>query len=228
MTGTVMAIEADAVDPAGNHGKLYGLLAAIYRHEVTAGLLRELRRPELADALAATGVTLEGALLEGPEEEVLEALAVAYTALFIGPGRHVPPYASVHMPAGNGELWGEATVWVRHFIESAGYDYAAGFNDLPDHLAVELELMGNLWAREAEADANADRAAASDARDLRAAFVRDHLGRWLPVFCDKAASRATHPFYAEIARLTKAVVQWEIRSAEHSACSAIAPRRSAG
>jgi len=188
---------------------VYGLLAGVFRREVTPELLHELRQPALVEALTATGIALDRDFLEGPEEETLETLAVAYTALFIGPGKHIPPYASVHMSESNDDLWGEATVWAKQFIEAAGFDYATDFHDLPDHLAVELELMRNLWAREAEAIENGDSAAATAAGNLRATFVRDHLVRWLPPFCDKVAAGSQHPFYAEVAKLAKALVQWE-------------------
>jgi len=198
-----------AAESARDRSHVYGLLARVFRREVTPELLRELRQPALVEALAATGFTLERAFLEGPEHEVLEDLAVAYTALFIGPGKHIPPYASVHMPGSSGDLWGEATVWAKRFIEAAGFDYADEFHDLPDHLAVEFELMRNLWTREAEAIETGDTAAARAARELRTTFVRDHLVHWLPRFCDKVAAGAQQPFYTGIAKLAKALVQWK-------------------
>jgi TorA maturation chaperone TorD len=194
---------------AMDRSSVYGLLAAVFRRELTAKLLHELRQPALVEALTAAGFEFDREFLEGPENEILETLAVAYTALFIGPGKHIPPYASVHMPGGTGDLWGETTVWAKQFIEAAGFDYAIEFHDLPDHLAVELELMRNLWAREAEAIENSDNAAAIAARDLRTTFVRNHLVRWLPLFCDKVAAGSQHLFYAEIAKLAKELVQWE-------------------
>ncbi len=212
MSATVTEIgtvRKTAVERALNRSSVYGLLAGVFRHEITPELLHELRQPALVEALAATGVALDREFLEGPEEEILEALAVAYTALFIGPGKHIPPYASVHLPKSNGDLWGEATVWAKQFIEAAGFDYATEFHDLPDHLSVELELMRNLWAREAEALEKGDSVAATATRELRATFVRDHLVRWLPVFCDKVAVGSQHPFYAEVAKLAKALVQWD-------------------
>jgi len=209
MTMDAMVGEAGAAGRAMDRSAIYGLLAGVFRREITAELLHELRQPVLVEALTATGVALDCEFLEGPEEDVLETLAVAYTALFIGPGKHIPPYASVHMPGSTGDLWGETTVWAKQFIEAAGFDYAPDCHDLPDHLAIELEVMRNLWAREAEAIANGDSATASAARNLRTTFVRDHLERWLPPFCDKVAAGSPHPFYAELAKLAKALVQLE-------------------
>jgi len=205
----VAVTKAGMAKSALDRSSVYGLLAALFRCEITAKLLRELRRPALVEALTTIGFALDRDVLEGPEDEVIETLAVAYTALFIGPGKHIPPYASVHMPGSNGELWGETTVWAKQFIEAGGFDYATGFHDLPDHLAVELELMRNLWAREAEATENGDTAAATAASNLRITFVRDHLVHWLPPFCDKVTANSPHPFYAMIASLTLAIVRWE-------------------
>ncbi len=48
-------------------------------------------------ALSAAGVALDGAFLERAKAGVIEDRAVEYTRLFIGPGGHVAPYASVHL-----------------------------------------------------------------------------------------------------------------------------------
>ena len=136
MTEGAKAPETEAAGSAVDKANVYGLLAAVFRRELSAEFLGELRQPALVAALAETGVALDRDFLEGPADEVLDEHAVAYTALFIGPGKHVPPYASVHLPEGGGALWGPPTVWAKKFIEETGFEYSEDFHDLPDHVSV--------------------------------------------------------------------------------------------
>jgi putative dimethyl sulfoxide reductase chaperone len=204
-TVSASEIETESAESAAEKAGVYGLLAAIFRRELSANLLRELRALGLVRALAEAGVTFDDDFLEGPVDEVLHRHALAYTALFIGPGKHIPPYASVHMDR-SGDLWGPATAWAKTFIEETGFEYRDGFHDLPDHIAVELEFMRNLWARESEALAGSDGKAAAFFRNRRETFLEAHLGAWAPIFCDRVMAASPVPFYAGIAKLTKAVI----------------------
>jgi len=199
----------EAARSAVDKANVYGLLAAVFRRELSAAFLDELRRPALVAALAEAGVALDRDFLAGPADKVLEEHAVAYTALFIGPGKHVPPYASVHLAEGGGALWGPPTVWAKKFIEETGFEYSEDFHDLPDHVSVELEVMGHLWAREAEALADGDAETAAWCRARRATFLADHLARWVPAFCKMVAKESPRAFYREMAALLDAVIASE-------------------
>lgn len=201
--------ETETAGSAVDKANVHGLLAAVFRRELTAEFLDELRRPALVAALAEAGVALDRDFLEGPVDKVLDEHAVAYTALFIGPGKHVPPYASVHFSGGNGELWGPPTVWAKKFIEETGFDYSDDFRDLPDHVSVELELMRHLWSREAEALTEGDEETAAWCRDRRETFLADHLAHWVPAFCGMVAKESPRAFYREMAALLDAVVASE-------------------
>ncbi len=154
-------------------------------------------------ALSAAGVALDGALLERAKAGLIEDLAVEYTRLFIGPGGHVAPYASVHLDEQEGALWGPATVWVRDIIASVGFDYRPGYHDLPDHVSVEFEFMQHLAAQEARAHEDADAAALAECRRIEEKFVGEHLVLWIPRFCGKVAARAESPFYRDMAGLAR-------------------------
>lgn len=198
-----------AATAARERGNLYGFLAAIFRREPTADLLRQIKEPELADALSAAGVSWDEEFLDSPEGELIEALAVEYTGLFIGPGKHVPPYASVHMAGEHGELWGPSTTRVKRFIESTGFEYRDEYRDLPDHVSVELELMHHLAAREAQALEEADGEVAAHCRRVGTEFLTGHLVAWIPEFCRRTAKDATLPFYREMAGLLTDFIQSE-------------------
>ncbi len=207
-------VAAEPKDPAGaamERSNLYGFLAAIFRREPTAALLRQIRKRHFLESLSAAGVALDRDLFERPEGELLEELAVEYTQLFIGPGNHVAPYASVHLGGDGTSLWGESTAWVKAFIASAGFEYRPDYHDLPDHLGVELEFMQQVTAREARALDEADRDTVVHCRRIEDEFVGDHLAKWIPAFCKKVAARAELPFYREMAGLAESFMRSEVQ-----------------
>jgi TorA maturation chaperone TorD len=61
---------------------------------------------------------------------------------------------------------------------AAGFAPAPGCAEPPDHAAVELEFLGLLCGREAEAWAREDHQAAADALARQARFLEEHLARW--------------------------------------------------
>ncbi len=188
---------------------LYALLATIFRGEPKAELLRRLRDPALSRSLAETGIDLGSEFDGRAEDELIEGLAVEYARLFLGPGPHIAPYASVHLCGEGAGLWGPATVWVKRFVQNAGFEYSDGYRDLPDHISVELEFMGEMAAREASALENHDADEAKRIREIETEFLADHLAIWAPVFCEKTACAAERKFFGNMARLTAGFIRSE-------------------
>ncbi len=193
-------IEASA-GTAKERSGLYGFLAEVFRAAPTPELLRRIKDNGFLATLTAAGAHLGGEFLQRPEDELLEDLAVEYTRLFLGPGKHVQPYAAIYLGGAGASLCGPATVWARDFMERAGFTLTPEHHGLPDHVAVELEFMAGMAEREARAMEGADREAAAECRRIQKAFLQDHLGRWLPAFCGRAAEHAELTFYREMARL---------------------------
>lgn len=182
---------------------LYGFLASVYRTEPAEELLREIRKDSFKDALKAVGVDLGKALEGDLDKKLLDDLAVEYTRLFIGPGKHVAPYAAVYLGGEGASLWGPETIWVKKFIEAAGFDYRTDYHDLPDHVAVELEFMQEITANEAEALENEDRVRAEKLKRIEEEFMTTHMVKWVPRFCRRVQDQAEFPFYRAMARLTE-------------------------
>ncbi len=191
---------------------LYGFLAEVFRVEPSPDLLRRVKDPGFAEMLEAAGAHLGEELARQPEEVLLEDLAVEYTRLFLGPGRHVRPYAATYLDGAGASLCGPTTVWVRGFMERAGFAFAPKHRDLPDHVSVELEFMARMAAREAEAVEAGDAAGVRQSRRIQREFLETHLGRWLPQFCGHAAEHAELSFYRELARLTGHFLDSELAS----------------
>lgn len=210
---------------ARNRSNLYGFLAAVFRAEPTPALLRGIRETAFKRALEVAGVELDVDPAGETDDAFLDALAIEFTRLFIGPGVHVPPYAAVHLGDEWASLWGPDTVWVKDFIEAAGFAYRTGYHDLPDHVSVELEFMHELTAKEAAALEASDMTEAARLQAIESTFVNDHLARWIPAFCDRVAGHAERRFYRGLANLTKDFIEAERASLGNGAKQSTTERR---
>lgn len=211
------AVGADSEEMAQKaitRSNLYGLLATIYRVEPTADVLRQIKHPRFLEALVDVGVTLEKDFLDAPEEQLLSDLAVEYTRLFIGPGKHISPHESVHTEGHDESLWGRSTVEVKDFIESVGIEFRPDYHGIPDHISVELELMQKLTEAEAKAWQRGDYAEATMWLQLEQEFTDKHLARWVPAFCKQVVGQAELSFYSEMAMVTKEVLEVEKKQIE--------------
>lgn len=198
---------------------LYGFLAAIYREEPTADLLRGIKEPLFLQALGGVGITLDEDLLDCSEEQLVSDLSLEYTRLFIGPGKHVSPHGSVHTIGDGGSLWGRSTVAVKEFVESVGIEFRSEYHGMPDHISVELEFMQKVTEAETRAWQRWDLAQVAYFRKTGRRFVAEHLAKWVPGFCEKVINETECSFYREMARLTKdfiSVEQQELQSLEQS------------
>jgi TorA maturation chaperone TorD len=191
---------------------IYGFLAAIYRQEVSSDLLQQIKDPQFLGVLTKLGIELNNGLFKKPEKELLEALAVEYAYLFLGPGKHISPHESVHHKKENaqwGQLWGESTAEVKKIIESSGLEYKTEYTGLPDHISVELEFMQQVILREEQARQADDKDMALLCLENEKKFIKEHLVRWVPIFCEKVIQEAELPFYREMAGLTKKFIEFE-------------------
>ena len=204
--------KSEMVDLTEQRSNIYGLLATLYRQEPTCELLEQIRTPEFLEILSHMGGDLEDDFLIRPENELLEEMAVEYTRLFLGPGKHVSPHESVHHEREDGQwgqLWGASTVEVRKFIEGTGLRYETKYRGLPDHIGVELEFLEALTRREEEAWAEDDEEGARRCLDVERRFLDEHLLRWVTPFCDKVIAAAELSFYRSLASLTKRFIEFD-------------------
>ena len=201
---------------ARQRSNVYGLLASVYRQEVNADLLHQVKDPQFLGVLSDLGIQLSSDFLQRPEEELLDELAVEFAGLFLGPGGHISPHESVHHQKGDGSglLWGESTAEVKRFIESTGLSYDPEYKGLPDHISVELEFMQQLTLREEQAWRDEDEDGALDCLKTGKKFIEEHLVRWVPAFCDNVIKEAELPFYRKIAALTKNFIEFERQEVE--------------
>lgn len=161
---------------------------------------------KLDPALAETVDTLGSAFAAAP----LQDLQVDYTALFLNPtGPAAMPYESSWVSGKDPMRAQEATEEVRRFYAEAGFEIDEEFQDLPDHIAAELELLFALIFREARARSIGDPTDQLAATELRLRFIRSHLGRWVAPFTQALRAEADTDFYRTLADVTERFVAAE-------------------
>lgn len=209
-------------DNAKHRGNIYGLLAAIFKEEPGEALVRELRSPRLSGALSDMGVRFGDGFYKTPTSEIVDALGLEFTRLFIGPGPHISAHESVFTEADNGipGLWGAKTVEVKKFVQTSGLEYKSEFTGIPDHISVELEFMQKLTEWEAAKWDQKDQESAEYCQNVQRMFLARHLLCWLPQLCDEIVTQADLPFYKAMAEVTKDYMELEKQSIELDAVTA--------
>ncbi len=189
----------------------YGLLAIVFRDTPTPETITQLRTLSLAEALSNLGYDVTQHLA-GEFEVVTECLREQYTQIFVGPGPHIPLYASIYCD-NEGQLWGDSTVWVKRFIERTGLSFKDNWDSIPDHITVELELMqrltaceSQLWTLDSSHNSKNTDKQLCQCLGMQEQFLSEHLCVWIPRFCERVLEASTSLFYQEMARLTKSVI----------------------
>lgn len=209
--------KTEMAEHASQRSTIYGLLARVYRKELTPELLRQIKDPQFLGVLSGLGVKLDDEFLSRPEKDLIEDLAVEYTRLFLGPGKHVSPHESVHhdIQGGDwGKLWGKSTVEVRAFVKTLGLKYKEDDHSIPDHISVEFEMMQKVIEKEAEEWEKNNNDEGLALLKIEKKFIEEHLIKWIPVFCSKVIAQADHAFYREIAELTRSFIEFEKENIE--------------
>jgi TorA maturation chaperone TorD len=143
-------IESATPDMAQTRSCVYRLLAAVLMKELTSGLLAALRSEDVADALEELEPSIRRFVEDSEPEKLLNDLAEEYAALFLVPGG-IPPYESVRL---HGMLNQKPSWEVEEFYRKCGLVVREECRILPDHLGMELDFMGYLAEKEAEARRN--------------------------------------------------------------------------
>ncbi|MDH5355139.1 MAG: molecular chaperone TorD family protein [Gammaproteobacteria bacterium] len=196
--------------------QLYGFLATVYRKEPTTEFIRKIKSPVVSMALSEAGIELEADFFDRAEAELIFDLAVEYARLFVGPGKHIAPCESVHVPGGD-QLWGEPAVAVQRFISQTGFEFKREYKDLPDHISVELEFMQQLSAAESKAWAAADREEAEKIRDIEVSFLKRHLSLWVSKFCNQVIANTQAGYFRGMATLTQDFIATDVTELEVTA-----------
>ncbi len=154
-------------------------------------------------AAATTAVCRAASLLHTAEHSLEEE----YTYLF---ARQAPvsPYESRYLgPLASASP--HSMVDVAAFYKAFGFQVAQEANELADYVGTELEFMGLLCLKEAYAMENRWDEQAATCSAARAAFLRDHLGRWFPAFAAGLRAKARLLWYSALADLGSALLAYD-------------------
>jgi TorA maturation chaperone TorD len=176
----------------------------------------ELAEERVFDSICAAAAIVDLQLIaparrlaDGFSVARLEELLVDYTRLFLGPVKALAqPYGSAWLETDGGLMQG-STAAVTGLYAEGGFEIAAEFRDLPDHVAAELEFLYLLLFKLAQARMSGDSEAASTADALRRRFLDRHLGAWIGPFAAALRAGAQTDFYRALADLTERFVGLE-------------------
>lgn len=198
---------------AKRRAQIYRVLAAAYAKpadELFLGMLRswsiseEVLSQKVIDATLAKGLSNVGIWFEKMSslsaEDISNVLSPEFTRLFRGLSRSnspPPPYGSVYMD--NGVLYGASTDLI--IAKYRQYHLKVPDNEPPDHISLELDFMGFLC--EGEAIGWKTEKGGQDLLKEQAAFVNEHLIRWVPLLCENIRKFDTTEFYYSLADITE-------------------------
>ncbi|WP_163133339.1 molecular chaperone TorD [Agarivorans sp. Alg241-V36] len=168
---------------------------AAYREGEGAELLEHLAdTPELSSAVSMINNSLAKlSVYQHPELE----LAADFCQQFLSDSKvGAPPYASVYLSA-NKLMFQESHEKMRALLVSQGLQVDPKFNEPADHLAIQLDYLGNLILREAPAQQQAD-------------FINQHLLAWLPQWLDALRKVSKGGFYQGFAELLVGYLHLEL------------------
>ena len=128
-----------------------------------------------------------------------EEVEAAYIGMFSSNYPHLPcpPYGSL-FTAEDSDKRLEEMLSIKQFYQQNGVDIADSFDDLPDHLCVELEFMQLMCFREDEVSQNEDDEILGEVRRAQAEFLDRFL---LPLgnsLADIAAAAMPDDLYSDL------------------------------
>ena len=190
-----------------SRASMYGLLAAVFRHELDADQISEIKRMRFprgtGNAMLDQGFQDMYDYLRNAWDGCVTELAVDYARTFIGSG--VSGYSAAYLyesvyTSQRRLLGREARGEVLQFFRNNNL-VKGKWNDMEDHLAIELEFMQVMSLRAAQAVQRGDEEGALNNVRCQHDFVRDHLNNWLPMMVGDALKFAQTKFYQGVCRV---------------------------
>jgi putative dimethyl sulfoxide reductase chaperone len=208
---------------ANGRAQAYGFQALVYSRRVDPALLENLGMNsiqligsleqvedltgDLRDGMQAIERYLNLSSNRSPEEVRMELVAEHARLFQPGPSAELllptceSYYTSCDSP---GSLSIHATL--NGIYESAGLSLNRQLIEKPDFIACELAFLQTLCSREAAAWENSERRMAVRIQAVETSFVKDHLVKWVPRFCDALQLHTRHDFFLGMSHLTKGFI----------------------
>lgn len=100
---------------------------------------------------------------------------------------------------------------IQGFYKAFGLDNSDVEKERSDHISVELEFMSFLLYKQAYALETHGEEKAQICIDAQKKFMKDHVGKWVPLFAILFGRKAGSGFYFALAALTKEFLRLEMK-----------------
>jgi len=119
-----------------------------------------------------------------------------------------PPYETLF---GNDHVFGQAHVMgdIAGFYKAFGLELSRDIHERLDHLSVELEFMHFLAYKESYARCHDGAEKTQIVVDAQKKFVKDHIGRWVPLFSRMLVKKADKGFFRYMAEFTADCIEFD-------------------
>src|SRR5574341_491429 len=119
-----------------------------------------------------------------------------------------PPYETLF---GNDHVFGQSHVMgdIAGFYKAFGVELSRDIHERLDHLSVELEFMHFLAYKESYARCHDGAEKTQIVVDAQKKFVKEHIGRWVPLFARMLAKKADSGFFKIMADLSSDWIDFE-------------------
>ena len=221
-TGSLISVETQQT-LAGIRSDFYRLLSSAYIHipekrtlelnwEPARALFRFAQKGgEEALQQIDKGLTLIGACRSEThevDEMDLTNLSRDWTRLFRGVEKKgiLPPYESLYR---TGKLQEKPSREIHRLFSQMGIRVPDEWHQPPDYIGVELDFMRLLCSKELEAYEKQGANFLSETLHAEHSFVENHLGVWVPPFCEKMFLEAEEDYFRGLAHLTVGLIGYD-------------------
>ncbi|MDC5803514.1 molecular chaperone TorD [Vibrio europaeus] len=194
--------------------EIYWWLSSLYAKELTEENLEQYHSAQIRSFLTGLG---ENSDLKPSIDRVIDALnrlidredaqlelAADFCDLFLKSDRDSAlPYASMYIGE-TGLLNDKPAKEMEALMLEHGVAVDEGLNEPADHIAIELDFLGNLIIRSNELEQERH---IEEALIEQESFIRQHLLSWTPKFTAKCQTLDEFGFYSAIASLTVAFLE---------------------
>ncbi|EGU38133.1 chaperone protein TorD [Vibrio ichthyoenteri ATCC 700023] len=194
--------------------EIYWWFSSLFAKELTQADLEQYQSPEIRSFLSGLG---ENPSLKPAIDRVVDALnrqldreddqlelAADFCDLFLKSDKESAlPYASMYIGT-TGLLHDKPANEMEALLQKYGVAVEQGLNEPADHIAIELDLLGNIIIRsnELEQERHFEESFAE-----QEAFIRQHVLSWVAKFATKCQGLDNFGFYSAVAALLVAFLE---------------------
>ncbi len=119
-----------------------------------------------------------------------------------------PPYETLF---GNDHVFAQSHVMgdISGFYKAFGVELSKDIHERLDHLSVEFEFMHFLAYKESYSRCHDGADKTQIVVDAQKKFVKNHIGRWVPLFCRMLAKKADSGLFKHVAEMTSDLMDFE-------------------